>query len=93
MHGAVDGDDVKPSVVVIVEKHRAESREGDARCRDPRLDAAILEIACAAVDEQRALLARQVGQEDILGAVAVEVSDVHSHPRLGDAVRVDRAAA
>ena len=57
VHRTVGGDDIEPAIVVIVEEHGAEAREGNARRRDAHFDAAILEIPLAPIEEQRAFLA------------------------------------
>jgi hypothetical protein len=92
MDRPVSGDNVEPAVVVVVEERRAESGERDARRRHADLDAAVLEESVAAIDEQRALFVRQVGEEDVFRAVAVEVRHVDTHAGR-DAVHVHRAAA
>src|SRR5256885_4308291 len=47
LHGAVDGEQIEPAVVVVVEPRRAEARERQAGGRKTRPRAGILETAFA----------------------------------------------
>src|SRR5205823_10890321 len=73
MDGAVRRDDVEPAIVIVIEKNGPEAGERNARRRDADFDAAVVEIPAAAIEEQGALLARQVREKDVVGAVAVEI--------------------
>jgi hypothetical protein len=71
---------------------RAEARGRQARAADAETQALILENARTVVDEERASLVDQFGDDQILVAVVVEVSGVHPHVGLAFAVRTERDA-
>src|SRR5437867_655536 len=93
MNSAVGRNDIEPTIVVVVEEHGSETRERNARRRNAHLDAAVIEVAAAPVEEQRALLPRQMREENIFGAIAVEVRDVDAHARFGDTIGINGGAA
>ena len=88
--GAVHRDDVQPAVVVDVDPGGSEAGVRQARRADAERGAPLAEQAGAVVDVQRAALAGQLGDEEVLVAVVVEVAGVDSHVGLGVAARAER---
>ena len=89
---AVHGQQIQPAVVVEVEPGGAPPGVGEAAGAEPRAGAAVLEPARPVVDVEVVPLAVQVGQEEVLVAVVVEVARVHPHARLGHAQSAQRRA-
>ena len=91
-HGAVDRQKVEPPVVVEVEPGGAESGVAQAlpAHAGPRAD--VLERASPIVAIERCSLAGQVGDEEILVAVGIEVAGVEAHARFRLAIAVQRRA-
>src|SRR5438094_240567 len=80
--GAVDRYEIEPPVVVDVEPRGAKSGERQRRLAQTSEGAALLEHAAAGVHVQIGALAGELGDEQILVAVVVEIAGVHAHARL-----------
>ena len=80
---AVGGEHIQPAVVVEVEPSGPEAGIGEAGQTDERLHALLLEQPGAVVDVQGAALADELGDEQVLVTVVVEVAGIDAHVRLG----------
>ena len=90
LHRAVDCQHVEPPVVVEVEPGGSEAGLAEAGGAEPGRGASVREEGSPVVDVDRVRLTRQMGHEQILVAVVVEVAGVDAHARFGVAVRVHR---
>ena len=91
-HASVGHHQVEPSVVVVVEEARAEAGQAEARLAEPAAGGGVEELALAVVAIERVGLAVELGDEEILVAVAVVVAVVDAHRRFGATVGGERAA-
>ena len=92
MHRAIDHEQVLDAVAVVVEHDGAEPGHVPARPRQPARPRTVGEHPRPVVDEQRVVLAQQVGNEDVDRAVAGEIVGHHAHVRLRLAVGVEGRA-
>ncbi len=83
LHRAVDGQQIEPAVVVVVEPGRAKAGVAQAGRGEPRLRAPVLERARPVVDVEIVTLARLLGDEEVVVAVVVEIAGVHAHAGFG----------
>ena len=79
-HGAVHHDHVQPAVVVVVQQARTES--GEAQAEQPRFHRPILEEPLLDLPIEDIAFVVEVGDEEVLVAVAVDVAGVDPHAAL-----------
>jgi hypothetical protein len=89
---AVHRQHIEPSVVVDVQPAGAEARVRQAPRADARLGGSADEGGGAVVHVQVVTLAGQVGDDEILVAVVIEVAGVDAHAGLGPAERAEGRA-
>ena len=83
---AVDDHQIEPAVVVVV--HEPGAKPGESKLEESELRGAILEQPAADIEVERVPLVVQIGDEQILIAISIDVADVDAHAPL----RLPRAA-
>ncbi len=77
---AVDDEQIEPSVVVVVQKPRAESRE--AKSEQTGLDRPVFEEARRGLNVEGVRLVVEIGHEQVVVPIAIEVPEIHTHAAL-----------
>src|SRR5262245_9505503 len=83
LYCAVDGKKIEPTVVVVVDPSSAKAGVWERDRLEPGWRSAILEYAGSVIDVEVGSFTRQLGHDEILVAVVVEVGRVDAHAAFG----------
>ena len=89
---AIDQQDIPPAIVIRIQEGAAPAHETRVHAQAQR-NCGIVEVSAAAVPIQRGALVREIGAEDVVQPVAVEVRNGNAHPRQSPAVLVEGGSA
>ena len=90
--GAIGDEEIERAVVVVVDPVGAEAGAGRGRRRQAGARPRVLEVPLAVVGVEREGLADDVGDEQILVAVEIEIARCDPHAAFGIPFEVDRRA-
>src|SRR5262249_24479301 len=85
-HRAIRDKEVEAPIVVVVKPFHTEAREGNGEPREAVAQRQIFELPMAVVPKKRHTLASEIGDEQVLSAVAIEVLRRNPHAGARDAV-------
>src|SRR6266705_345367 len=92
LYSSVDDQQIEPAIVVIVKERRAKTCKTMPGHSQTCLARTVFKKGFTQIHVKRVRLVHQVGDKDVFGAIAVEISRIHTHAGLCLSISVDGGA-